>query len=79
MWADPADTDRNIAHTRQLSQAMKPWTTGRAYLNFLGDEGQDRIAAAFGPDKYPRLQHLKAKYDPTNLFRNNQNIQPAAH
>jgi FAD/FMN-containing dehydrogenase len=76
MWADPIDTEGNIAHTRNLSRAMKPWTTGRAYLNFLGDEGQERIAAAFGPDKYSRLQRLKARYDPTNLFRHNQNIEP---
>jgi FAD/FMN-containing dehydrogenase len=79
MWADSADTDRNIAHTRRLSQAMKPWTTGPAYLNFLGDEGPERIAAAFGPQKYRRLRDLKARYDPTNLFRNNQNIPPAAN
>jgi FAD/FMN-containing dehydrogenase len=77
MWADAADTNRNIAHTRRLSQAMKPWATGLAYLNFLGDEGQERIAAAFGPDKYRRLQYLKARYDPTNMFRHNQNIPPA--
>jgi FAD/FMN-containing dehydrogenase len=77
MWADPAETEHNIAYTRQISAAMKPWATGGAYLNYLGDEGQQRIAAAFGPDKYPRLQNLKAKYDPTNLFRHNQNIQPS--
>lgn len=70
-------TEHNITYTRQISAAMKPWTTGGAYLNFLGDEGQQRIATAFGPDKYPRLQNLKAKYDPTNLFRHNQNIQPS--
>jgi FAD/FMN-containing dehydrogenase len=78
MWADPAETEHNIAYTRQISAAMKPWTTGGAYLNYLGDEGQQRIATAFGPDKYSRLQNLKAKYDPTNLFRHNQNIQPSA-
>ena len=77
MWADRAHTDRNIAYTRQLSIAMKPWTTGGAYLNFLGDEGQQRIATAFGADKYQRLQTIKTKYDPTNLFRHNQNIQPS--
>ena len=77
VWADPLDTDRNIAYIRHVTTAMKPWTTGRAYLNFLGDEGQQRIATAFGPDNYPRLQTLKARYDPTNLLCNNQNIQPA--
>ena len=52
MWANPADSDTNIAWSRQLSNAMKPWTTGRVYLNFLGDEGQGRIEAGFGPEKY---------------------------
>ena len=39
MWEDPAETEKNIAYTRELANAMKPWTTGRAYLNFIGDEG----------------------------------------
>ena len=78
MWNNPADNDTNIDWTRRLSTTMKLWSTGRVYLNFLGDEGQDRIAAAFGPHKYARLQALKAKWDPTNLFSHNQNIPPAA-
>jgi FAD/FMN-containing dehydrogenase len=76
LWADPADTEANIAFTRGFSSAMKPWATGRAYLNMLGDEGLDRVKAAYGPEKYARLQELKAKWDPTNLFRHNQNIPP---
>ena len=55
---------------------MKPCTTGRAYLNFIGEEGEDRVRAAFGPETYARLQALKDRYDPTNLFRLNQNIKP---
>ncbi len=55
---------------------MKPFTTGRAYLNFIGEEGEDRVRAAFGPETYARLQALKDRYDPTNLFRLNQNIKP---
>jgi FAD/FMN-containing dehydrogenase len=77
MWADVADSETNIAYTRDLASSMKPWTTGRAYLNFLGDEGAGRVEAAFGPEKYARLQALKKKWDPTNLFRHNQNIAPA--
>jgi hypothetical protein len=77
MWPDPAEDERNIAYTRALASAMHPWTTGRAYLNFIGDEGQARVAAAFGPEKFARLQELKAKWDPENLFRHNQNIPPA--
>jgi FAD/FMN-containing dehydrogenase len=77
MWPDPADGDRNIASIKTIATAMKPWTTGTVYLNFLGDEGQDRIAAGFGPQKYARLRALKKQWDPTNLFRHNQNIPPA--
>ena len=79
MWTDPADTERNVAYVRAISAAMKPWTTGRAYLNFLGDEGLDRVEAAFGPEKFARLQALKDKWDPHNLFRHNQNIPPSAN
>lgn len=77
MWPDPGDTETNIAYTRALASAMKPWSTGRAYLNFIGDEGGGRVEAAFGPAKYLRLTELKRKWDPTNLFRHNQNIPPA--
>ena len=77
MWPDPADTDTNIAYTRELAGAMKPWTTGRAYLNFIGDEGAGRVEAAFGEAKFARLAELKRTWDPTNLFRHNQNIAPA--
>ena len=78
MWPDPADAEQNIAFTRDLAGAMKPWTTGRAYLNFLGDEGIGRVEAAFGTEKYKRLQALKDEWDPENLFRHNQNIPPTA-
>jgi FAD/FMN-containing dehydrogenase len=76
MWPDPADAEANIAYTRALATAMQPWTTGRAYLNFIGDEGQGRVAAAYGPETFARLQELKATWDPENLFRHNQNIPP---
>jgi FAD/FMN-containing dehydrogenase len=77
MWPDPADDDRNIAYTRAIAGAMKQWATGRAYLNFLGDEGEDRVRAAFGPEKYDRLVEIKDRWDPDNLFRLNQNIRPS--
>ena len=77
LWPDPADTERNIAYTRAIATAMKPWTTGRVYLNFIGDEGLGRVEAAYGPERYARLQAIKATWDPTNLFRHNQNIPPA--
>lgn len=76
-WADARDTDRNTAWTRELFDAMSPFLAKTAYLNYLGADAQDRLIAAFGPAKYERLAALKAKYDPRNLFRLNQNIQPA--
>jgi FAD/FMN-containing dehydrogenase/pimeloyl-ACP methyl ester carboxylesterase len=77
LWTDRADDDANIAWTRELSAAMKPFTTGRVYVNFIGDEGEDRVVAAFGREGYARLQALKDRYDPDNLFRSNQNVKPS--
>ena len=50
---------------------------GRVYLNFIGDEGEDRVRGAFGPEKWARLVALKDRYDPENTFRLNQNIPPS--
>jgi len=77
MWADEQDTEANIDYTRRLSTAMKPWSTGAVYLNFLGEEGPSRVRAGFGPDKFARLQRIKSDWDPDNLFHHNQNIPPA--
>ena len=77
MWPDPADTEANISHTRALATAMKPWTSGRVYLNFIGDEGKERVESAFGEGKLARLRAIKAVWDPENVFRHNQNIAPA--
>jgi hypothetical protein len=79
IWVDPAETPRQIAHTRTMAGAMKPWSAGHTYLNFIGDEGTDRVVAAFTPEKFKRLQALKDKWDPANLFRHNQNIPPSRH
>jgi len=76
MWAEEVDTERNIIYTKELSGAMKPWSSGHVYLNFLGDEGQGRVESGFGPEKYARLRAIKKAWDPTNLFRHNQNIPP---
>jgi len=50
---------------------------GTVYVNNLGEESEDRVRAAYTPEKYERLVALKDKYDPTNLFRLNQNIRPS--
>jgi FAD/FMN-containing dehydrogenase len=77
IWEDAAQDAANIAWSRAVWEAMRPFATGGVYVNNLGEEGEERIRAAYGPN-YARLAALKARYDPTNLFRLNQNIRPAA-
>lgn len=77
-WPDAAFDAEGTRRIKAVSAAMKPWSTGRVYLNYIGNEGQTRIDNAFGPAKMARLRALKAKWDPDNFFRNNQNISPAA-
>jgi FAD/FMN-containing dehydrogenase len=72
-WTDPADTQRNVNWTRELFAVWEPHLAHAAYVNDLGDEGEDRARSAYGGN-YARLVALKTKYDPTNLFRMNQNI-----
>jgi FAD/FMN-containing dehydrogenase len=57
------------------TETERPFAARGVYVNDLGDEGEDRIREAFGTN-YDRLTALKARYDPTNLFRPNQNIKP---
>ena len=76
-WADPAKADPNVAWARSTSEAVKPFTTGRVYVNYIGvGESPDRVRAAFGKEKFARLAAIKKKYDPTNVFQMNQNIPP---
>jgi UDP-N-acetylenolpyruvoylglucosamine reductase len=75
-WKDPADSEININWTRKLAGALEPFSTG-AYVNFMGDEGPDRVRAAYNPESYSRLVTLKNKYDPANFFSLNQNIKPS--
>jgi FAD/FMN-containing dehydrogenase len=75
-WEDPL-SERHIAWANDTFEAMAEFSTGGTYVNFLGEEGQDRVRAAYGDrGNYERLTDLKTKYDPTNLFRLNQNIPP---
>jgi FAD/FMN-containing dehydrogenase len=72
---NPADDERMIGATRAFAAAMRPFSTGGAYLNFTLEA--DRVRDAYGDAKYARLVALKDKYDPGNLFRLNQNIRPS--
>ncbi len=76
VWTDPADTDANIAWSRETFAAMRPhFGTGR-WLNYLGDDqAEDAIRAAYGPN-YDRLREVKRRYDPDNVFHLNHNIVP---
>jgi FAD/FMN-containing dehydrogenase len=78
VWLDPAEDVANIRWAREVAEAMLPFTSGSDYVNHIGleaEEGSDRIKAAFGAN-YDRLVALKNRYDPSNLFRHNQNIRP---
>ena len=76
-WINPADTERNIAWTREGYAAMQPFIASGRYVNYLDDdEAGDPAAEAYGPN-YARLRQLKSKFDPMNLFHMNQNIRPA--
>ena len=74
---DPA----NVAAIRRWSidyqEALHPYSAGGAYVNMMMDEGQERVKASY-KDNYKRLAEIKAKYDPDNFFRVNQNIEPQA-
>lgn len=76
-WTDPAESDQHTAWARNLADALQPFSSGAYLLNFLGEESDSVIKAAFGPN-YERLVAVKSKYDPTNFFRINQNIPPTA-
>jgi len=77
LWEDPDDDDRGRQWTHNIRTDLKPWASGNVYLNFIGDEGKDRVVAGFGPRNYQRLAMVKAQYDPENIFHLNHNIKPA--
>jgi len=75
-WQDPADNEKNIAWVRNYHDALSPHCEEGGYINFMSADDQDRAPSNFGAN-YRRLGEVKAKYDPTNLFRLNQNVRPA--
>jgi FAD/FMN-containing dehydrogenase len=75
VWTDNADTDENIAWTRETFAAMQPYFATGRWLNYLGDdEADEAVRAAYGPN-YGRLRDVKRRYDPQNVFHLNHNIR----
>src|SRR5262249_8577092 len=72
---DPANNGRMIEWARDYWTALHPYSAGGGYVNMMMDEGQDQVRSAYR-ENYTRLAQIKAKYDPENLFRVNQNIAP---
>ncbi len=77
VWVESEERDAQIAWCRSLFDETAPMSDGSVYVNFLGDEGADRVRAAYGDRTFARLQAVKRRLDPDNAFRLNQNIQPA--
>ena len=77
-WEHPSEAERNVAWTRDVWGALAACSSGGVYVNFLGEEGADRVRAAYGEAKYARPAELKRRYDPDNVFRVNQDIAPAS-
>jgi FAD/FMN-containing dehydrogenase len=69
--------EQHAGWARATHQAMDPWSTGGGYVNFTSEPGQDKVQASYPPDTYARLVAAKDRYDPTNLFRLNQNVRPS--
>jgi FAD/FMN-containing dehydrogenase len=76
-WTDPQESSRNVAWARGLFDAMRPHLQDAVYVNNLGTEGPERVRDAYGPN-YERLAVVKRAYDPSNVFRLNQNVSPHA-
>lgn len=77
VWEDPADDEQALQWVRDVRADVRPWSTGAVYLNFIGDEGRDRVVAGLGTENLNRLARVKRQYDPDNVFRYNHNIAPA--
>ncbi|HET6360883.1 MAG TPA: BBE domain-containing protein, partial [Gemmatimonadota bacterium] len=74
-WRDPADNEQNMRWVREYDEALRPYSEGSGYVNFMASEDQDRVQINYGQN-YERLIEIKNRYDPTNLFRLNHNIEP---
>ena len=72
------DEQAHIEWAKSFWEATQPYSTESVYVNYLSEEGEERVRAAYGTEHYARLVELKRKYDPGNVFRSNQNIRPDA-
>ena len=75
-WSDPSKDQAAMAWTREFHDAVAPYATGGVYTNYMDFDEKERVRSAYG-ENYKRLREVKARYDPDNLFRMNQNIPPA--
>jgi FAD/FMN-containing dehydrogenase len=75
-WADPDRDEELIGWAREFHEAMAPYASDGVYANYLDRDESDRVSAAYG-DNYDRLAEIKGEWDPENLFRMNQNIEPS--
>src|SRR3954467_11335616 len=80
VWLDPELDGVQIDWAREAAAAIEPWAVSGGYVNYMqADEPIERVRSAFGEETFERLQALKARYDPENVLRRNQNIPPAAY
>ena len=77
LWEDPADDERMISWARAFREDLREFATGAVYLNFIGDEGEARVRAGYGPRSYDRLARIKAEWDPENVLRASGNVAPS--
>ena len=76
IWSEEHEQEAHIDWAKSFWEAMQPYSTESVYVNYLSEEGEDRVRAAYGGEPYARLVEMKRRYDPENVFRNNQNINP---
>jgi FAD/FMN-containing dehydrogenase len=76
-WSSPSEDTACVGWTRALYEATAPFATGGVYVNFMPEDESQRVRTGAYGTNYDRLARVKAKYDPKNLFRMNQNVTPA--
>ena len=75
LWTKPEEAEASVQWAKGYWHALRAYSPRGAYVNFMADEGEDRVRESY-QDNHNRLVEIKRRYDPTNLFRLNQNIKP---